>query len=205
MKIKSNEINISTDYLKEVSCEEYLEISNSNIESSSLITGKKFVFINEYIRQTNNFLLMLQLAFNQHKSIIISPDNIWLLICQGIANCIKEDKTLLQSLNLNQDKKELLSIRRDDFVIGQVNPWEEIFPMFTNEISKKIGYDFNENYSLKFSTSTAKEISAFEIALMDTMSNYFDYEFASMCGIPEIELLGTKEDYLQMKKLFQTI
>ncbi len=200
MKIKPNEINITADSLDEVSIEKYLEPNFANIESSSFIASKTFVSIDEYIRQTNNFLLMLQLAFNHHKSIKISPDNIWLLICQGIANCIREDKSLLENLMPDPDKKEALSIRRDDFVPGQLNPWEEIFPMFTNEINEKVGGKFHENYTLRFSTSSAKELSAFEIALMDTMSNFFDYEFVSLCGIPEIELLGTKEDYVNMKK-----
>lgn len=200
MKIKPNEIDISLESLEEISYEKYLESGFANIESSSFIAGKTVVSINEYTKQTNDFLLMLQLAFNQHKAIKISPDNIWLLICQGIASCMKEDKSLFEKFKLDQNKKETLSVRRDDFVIGQVNPWEEIFPMFTNEISKKIGNEFHENYTLSFSTSSTKEISAFEIALMDTMSNYFVYEFASLCGIPEIELSGTKEDYMKMKK-----
>lgn len=200
MIIKPNAIEISIAPLDEISSKKYLQSNFTNIESSSLIDGKNFIVIDEEINQTNNFLLMLQLAFNQHKGIKISPDNIWLLICQGIANCVKEDKSLLNTFKLDATEKEKITIERNDFKIGEENPWEEIFSLFTAEINKKIGDDFHKNYVLNFSTSTVKEIAAFEIALMDTMSNYFDYEFMTLCGIPEIELLGKKEDYIKMKE-----
>jgi hypothetical protein len=39
---------------------------------------------------------------------------------------------------------------------------------------------------------------AFEISFMDAMAGYFDYEVVTLCGIPEIHLKGTQEDYTKI-------
>jgi Domain of unknown function (DUF4419) len=172
---------------------------HSTIEATSINLNENFIVIEKDISPANNFLLMLQLAFNSHKAIAISPDNIWLLICQGIAACVKEDKTILNESFFEKVEKTSIVVTRNDFKIGESNPWEEIFPKFTAEINKLIGIELYEKFVLTFTTSTQKDISGFEIAFMDTMANYFHYEFHTLCGIPEIKLLGKKEDYQKIQ------
>jgi hypothetical protein len=46
-----------------------------------------------------------------------------------------------------------------------------------------------------FSTTTNDDIIVGSIVLMATMKEYFDYKMYLMCGIPEITLLGTPEDW----------
>jgi Domain of unknown function (DUF4419) len=50
----------------------------------------------------------------------------------------------------------------------------------------------------RFSTSTETEIAAFDVCLMDTFQGYFEYEMRAGCGIPEVTLLGTPEDWTSM-------
>lgn len=203
MKIRPNQIELNPGLLQEVPVEQFLQSGFPGNESSSLIPGKAYLEPGQYTGSTHNFLLMLQLAFTDHKSIKITPDNIWLLICQGIANCVKEEETVVAGLKPRCGNKETISIRRDDFIAGQHNPWEEILPLFTSEINKRLGKELHQKFVLNFSTSTIKERSAFEITFMDTLSNFFNYEFISLCGIPEIELAGTREDYMRIRESVQ--
>jgi hypothetical protein len=50
-----------------------------------------------------------------------------------------------------------------------------------------------------FSTSGPVELTASQVALMDAMSPYFDYEIMAICGIPEVTLTGTVEDWKKVK------
>jgi len=196
--IKAADVEINTEALNSVNGNFILEsILTNEIEGSSVDKNSKYVELNEEIISTNHFLLMLQLAFNQHKPVAISADDIWLLICQGFSEHIKLNSGDFKVI-LEVDEKQTIQVRRDDFVIGKENSWEQIFPEFTKKITQTINEDLYSNIVLEFSTSTKKEINAFEIAFMDSMSNYFDYEFVSLCGIPEIEIRGTVADYTKM-------
>ncbi|AXT54621.1 DUF4419 domain-containing protein [Aquimarina sp. AD1] len=196
--IKAADVKINTEALNSVNGNFILDsILTNKIEGSSINKSSKYVELNKEIINTNHFLLMLQFAFNQHKPISISPDNIWLLICQGFSEHIKLNSEDFKDI-IGVNEKQTIQVRRDDFVIGEDNPWEQIFPEFTNKITQTINEGLYSNIVLEFSTSTEKEINAFEIAFMDSMSNYFDYEFASLCGIPEIEIKGTIEDYIKI-------
>lgn len=46
-----------------------------------------------------------------------------------------------------------------------------------------------------FSTTTNDDVIVGSIVLMATMKEYFDYKMSLLCGIPEISLLGTPEDW----------
>ncbi len=196
--INTTDIKINTDLLDTVNSNTILtSIFPNKIEGSSVDNSSKYIELDKEIIKTNHFLLMLQFAFNQHKPITISPDNIWLLICQGFFEHIKINSDIYKK-TLGVDKKQTIQIRRDDFIIEKDNPWEEIFPEFTNEITRTIHDDLYSNIVLEFSTSSKKEISAFEITFMDSMSSFFNYEFISLCGIPQIEIKGLISDYTKM-------
>ncbi len=170
----------------------------ANVEGTSVEFNGSYLAMHETSIDTNQFLLMVHIAFDQHKSIVITPDNIWLLICQGFAQHIKENTQKFRNHIYGRSEKTTISVRRDDFVLGRHNPWEEVFPEFTKGVNEYIGDKIYNNTVLQFSTSTLRETTAFEIAFMDAMSVYFDYSFVSLCGIPEIRLAGSKDDYLKM-------
>lgn len=55
-----------------------------------------------------------------------------------------------------------------------------------------------------FSTTTASDEVVTAIIMMGSMQKYFSYEFALMCGIPSVTLLGEREDWaLMVTKLAQ--
>jgi hypothetical protein len=56
-----------------------------------------------------------------------------------------------------------------------------------------------------FSTTGPCERAASEIVLMDAMEPYFEYQCASMCGIPEITLEGTVDDWRSMRRRAQPL
>jgi len=50
-----------------------------------------------------------------------------------------------------------------------------------------------------YSTTGVVEKAASEVVLMDAMQAYFEYGCMTMCGIPDIELLGTVQDWEKLR------
>lgn len=150
------------------------------------------------------FIYALFIAYSDHRPISISPDMIWLLICQGFSNHVNNNVETLRKEFVTFDDKQKITIETSkislDFKKGSIkSPWPLVLPIITDSISKYVKTDIHNLYVQSFSTTTYIEKSAYEIALMDVMSGYFEYEFVTMCGIPKITIEGTTEDWLKIK------
>jgi hypothetical protein len=96
--------------------------------------------------------------------------------------------------------KETLVIRRDDFMKGsQDNNWPAVFDQFSVQIKDYVG-DKHGLIVADFSTTGALERTVSEIVLMDIVKQYFEYEVHTKCGIPEITLTGTLEDWQSIRQ-----
>ncbi len=80
-------------------------------------------------------------------------------------------------------------------VLSPDNPWAEVFSEFSMQIKKHIGEQNYSNIVTSFSTTGGIEKAANELVLMDSMKSYFEYECEILCGIPEVTLEGTVEDW----------
>lgn len=163
--------------------------SNKIIAAS--IEDIPFVKGTEYTTNINQFLYMLSMGYNDHKSVVITPDILWLLICQGFAEHVKKKSWSLKfRLVKFLFKKQKLTVD-----MGSKENWNEVVSDICDQISNYTRKDLKSKLVLDFSTTSAKEKMAFEIAFMDSVSKFFEYEGISICGFPEIKLRGTVEDY----------
>lgn len=138
-----------------------------------------------------------KLAFYRHHPLVIRPDDVWFCIAQGFAAHVNANTEALRERFVTHAGKARLLVQRDDFVLGQQNPWPEVFAAFSDQIAAHVG-KLRELVCARFSTSTPVEIAAFDVALMDGFQGYFEYMFAAGCGIPQITLRGTPEDWAAM-------
>lgn len=145
------------------------------------------------------FMAALHAAFVDHRPFVLSPDMVWLLIAQGFANHVNEHAEELRSHFVSHEGKKKLEVIRDDFIKGSLeNPWENVFDEFSTHIRKEIGESNHELIVPRFSTTGAIEKAASEVVLMDSMKTYFEYIVRTRCGIPEVRLEGTQEDWAQL-------
>lgn len=165
-------------------------------------TDKKFLNFSVFHHGLNCFIKAAHFAFDRHYPITLSPDMLWLLVCQGAAMHINQDPEAQRYKLVNFSGKEKIIVRRDDFVYGAPNPWNEVIPEFTGEVNKLLHTDLLQTFRPGFTTSGQNETLACEIAFLDGLSAFFALELRTMCGIPEIHLEGEKEDWkLFYKKL----
>lgn len=150
------------------------------------------------------FISSLYIAYADHRPISISPDMIWLLICQGFSTHVNNNPEKLRAkfVSFNEKKKLLINTQSisTKFNKGSIHsPWPLTFPAMSDSVSKYVKTDIHNLFAQTFSTTTKTEKIAYEVALLDVMSGYFEYEYVTACGIPEITIEGNKEDWQKIK------
>jgi len=150
------------------------------------------------VREAPNHALVaaLECAFRDHRPVVLSPDVIWLTICQGLACHIRENGDELRDRFVTHADKMTLEVRRDDLIPGSPeDPWGEVVVNLSEKICEHLGASHGL-FVADFSTTGAAERVASEIVLLDAMQGYFEYEVMTfICGIPAIALDGTPEDW----------
>jgi hypothetical protein len=142
----------------------------------------------------------LHAGFSSHRPVALSPDIIWLTICQGLAHHVNANAEALRRRLVKHEGKLRLVVRRDEFVKGSPeNPWPEVFAEFSTAIRAHLG-DAHRLIVADFSTTGPVERSASEVVLLDAMQAFFSYEVHTLCGIPSITLEGTAEDWQKIAR-----
>jgi hypothetical protein len=133
-------------------------------------------------------------AYADHRPFVLSPDMIWLLVSQGFAHHVNNNAEKLRPLFVDFSGNRSLMVQR----LGKIKPdeWETVFPEFTEQISKYVGNELIDALSCNFSTTTATSKIASEITTMKSMESYFKFRVGQIiCGIPEVRLEGTTQDW----------
>jgi hypothetical protein len=193
-RIKVAKVELAKDPLKEVPYREAVEgiIGEGPIESCPAKLCQTLV--------SGGFLTCVYHAFQDHRPLILSPDHIWLLICQGFAHHVNANAETLRKQFVPFEGKVKLGVRRDDFVKGAMeNDWEGAFPEFIEKMREYMGAT-SDLLMPNFSTTGIVERAACQIVMMKAMEPYFDYSLESLCGIPEFILEGTCEDWKRVRE-----
>ena len=141
--------------------------------------------------QTHAFVAAVHASFVDHRPLVLSPDMLWLLVAQGAAAHL--------NATARAGPKQTIIVRRDDFVEGSPeNPWEEVFPLFTDTI-RRVMPDIHDAVIARFTTTGPVEKAANEIVLMDAVQRSFDFVMYTFCGIPEVRLEGTPADWALLR------
>ncbi|MDR1809122.1 MAG: DUF4419 domain-containing protein [Prevotella sp.] len=137
-------------------------------------------------------------AYADHRPFVLSPDMIWLLISQGFAHHVNNNAEILRQQLVGFDGKTTLTVlaNKYDRRIDNKEIWEKIFPDFTGQIQEHVGKELLDNLTCNFSTTTPASKAAAEITVMESLKAYFEYVAMMIgCGIPEITLEGTPDDW----------
>src|SRR6185437_10997861 len=76
----------------------------------------------------HGFVATAHVAFDRHHPLVLSPDDVWLCLAQGLATHIGEHAEALRSRLVRHEGKVKLTVRRDGFVKGSPsNDWPGMF------------------------------------------------------------------------------
>jgi len=173
-----------------------LEISAKS-EDSSYRRDDKAVYVNGYLP---GFILAIHTAYQSHYPLKLSVSDFIIMIGQGLSKHINNNAEKLRDNFVNFEGKETIEIRRDGFVMGKQNDWSTVFGDFAVEIKKRVKADVYDIVIDDTSVATPTTRIVSEITLMDAMQSYFQYLVSTLCGIPQITLEGTKEDWEKLRQ-----
>ena len=144
----------------------------------------------------NAFFSMVCLAYAQHRPIVLSPDIIWIVICNGYSQYVNRDPEKFRKYLVNHNDKETLVIRTD----LQTTTAQKV-QKFADLIAKETKDDIAEVMTCNFSTTGMIEKMVSQITLMETVKQYFDFmELLAGCGIPSVTLEGTPDDWKLLRE-----
>jgi hypothetical protein len=144
---------------------------------------------------SNSFIQTIHLAYAQHHDLVLSPDDIWIQIALGVSIHINEQFDRLNAQVLNSPEKEELFVRMDDLANMEPADWQRLIDTFAILAKQKIKPDFYRTMLPEFSTSTAETRTVLNAILLSTVKKSLLMHGASGCGIPNVVLLGKKEDW----------
>lgn len=149
----------------------------------------------------NKFFAAVHTAYEHHYPLVLTPDAIWMCIAQGFVQHVTLNAEELRHRFVAHKGKEELLVRCDHFVKGSAsNPWPEVFEKFSAQIRVSVGEEVFDMLTPSFTTTGPVERAAAQLVVMDTFKEYFQYRCCTSCGIPEITLEGTPEDWRALKE-----
>lgn len=143
---------------------------------------------------THPFFYGMYEAYASHCPFVLSPDMVWMLISQGFSHHINANPEKYRDRMVDFQGKMSLVVESDKPL--DEAEWERLIPEFAEKIKKNTKGTIAETIIADFSTTTSYEQIASEITLMETTKAYFEFVVMyAACGIPEVTLLGTTEDW----------
>ena len=172
----------------------------SNEISSQIISkndGEKLCYLGE-----DNFYKCIVQAFADHRSLVLSPDMMWLLIGQGFSRYVNAHSEELRDKLVHHQGKMVLKVEKDNDVLNPAKgDWAQLLNDFSSMIADNTKGDVADMMTADFSTTGMDERIASQITLMETVKTYFDFwNVAIACGIPTITLEGTPEDWQKVRE-----
>ncbi len=152
---------------------------------------------------TNPLVTAVQLAYNQHRPLILSPDMIWLTILQGVSAHVEQHADELSiKLLRNPDERRAVLVSTSDLPPGSPeNPWGDLINESATDVESILTPRAASLYSLQFSTSTQADRIAKNLAMLSGMRKFMSFlDGWAICGIPSLTLEGRPDDWEQLRR-----
>jgi hypothetical protein len=151
----------------------------------------------------NAFVATIYEAYCSHYKLELSADDFWTAIAQGVSTHMNRDPEAYRNLFVSHEGKKKLSVDVTDIIYvdlpgNNLKYWPVAIDRMTQEINKDIKADLVSLLTSPFSTTGPVEQTVFDCTLMDSLKNYYSYEFSIECGLPEVTLRGTPNDFQSM-------
>ncbi|KIK52327.1 hypothetical protein GYMLUDRAFT_64278 [Collybiopsis luxurians FD-317 M1] len=149
------------------------------------------------IPASNGFVDAVTKAYNQHHALSIRPDDVWIAILTQFNFYVNANAERLRSHFVEHEgKKELrVSAPGSRYSVD----FGYLARLMTGELKKNVkDPSFCDWILPKFTTTTMNDTVVSSVMMMATMKKYFSYGFSLSCGIPQVTLEGTKDDWKQI-------
>lgn len=141
-------------------------------------------------------------CYAEHRPLILTPDVIWLIICQSLTEHIfKNAEKFKKKIVYHKDKLDIEVKTKYDIHDDKCD-WGKILETFYSKIENNTKNGIAKKLVAEYSTTSDNERISSIATLMHGIDSYFKYYIRHIiCGIPHITLKGNKKDWeLLLKK-----
>ena len=152
----------------------------------------------------NGLIQTIQQCYDNHRPLLLSPDIIWLAICQAVSIHINQHFDSLENIIFIKDKPSQIIIRNDSLELDS-RQWKRLIASFSSTTTQYTQGDFYSFFVPQFTTTTPIITTAYQITLLESYKKAFEYIAESGCGIPNITLTGEKKDWQEILARLNTL
>lgn len=143
----------------------------------------------------NGFVDGVVQAYNQHHKLVLRPDDVWLAIAVQFGFFVNGAAETLRNTIVNHTGQKELVVKADGTI--ETAPYADLLAEnMVQELRENVKDPALCDWILPaFSTTTVNDRIVGSVVLMATLKSYFSYKMVLRCGIPEVTLQGTPEDW----------
>jgi len=173
------------------------------IEENQILYGEYNVNANfSQYNTPKNLVGALMGAYNNHGDILLTPDDVWNQILQGLSFHINKNAEKLRKMFVDHEGRKAIIIGTSAD-INKIN-WASALSDFQTQLDANVKGDFVKNVIADFSTTTQFDLRLSQIALMASLQKYFLYIMCG-CGIRNVLFTGTLDDWMNLRKKVEYI
>lgn len=146
----------------------------------------------------------VQECYDSHRPLVLTPDVIWMAICQGVSLHINENHKTLENKLFKSGKPDKLTVRNDSLEFNAKH-WNSLIASLSEQTRQYTKDDFYSFFVSEFSTTTPLEKTAYQVTLLEGYKKTFQYIGDSGCGIPSIHLAGSTKDWETIYSKLETL
>jgi hypothetical protein len=147
---------------------------------------------------SNGFYCAFLYAYNNHGDVKITPDDVWITIVLYFKEYVNTNAEKLRTKFVSHEGKKELTVTAGKET--NESQWDDFFAKIIEAIKENTSEGVVDKLKSDFSTTTRFEEIISTSAIMDTFKEYFSFgRFIPMCGIQNIWMKGTLEDWIKIK------
>jgi hypothetical protein len=143
------------------------------------------------------FFYAFYMAYNTHEGLVLSPDDFWVQILLNVAHHVNKHAEALRPKLVNFDNKVKIKYVTNYVENKDINV-NAMMDYFIEQLSKNA--NFVNDLNPTFSTTGQVESLVTKMGVACALKPYFDFAFEFICGIRDVTLLGTVEDWCKLLK-----
>lgn len=199
--------SIRRDGVREIVLDMTLETKLSDLKLRTEVPNNPMVRYSSYANarllkngQAHSLYTLIHTAYIRHLGLHLYPDDFQLALDALVSRTINADPDGFRRLFVEHEGKHVLQLT------GYRREWGDIVNEFAAAVANSvIDKSFVQHMACDFSTSTPADYVASMSFVLSSVKQYFAFQIEIGCGIPEVYLHGTVDDYKKLVRNAQAL
>jgi hypothetical protein len=130
-------------------------------------------------------------AYINHTPLRLRPDDLWISIIYAFGMFVTNHAEDVRDIFVNHAGKEEINVVVEPGTLD----WENMIQGIVDQLKNRVKVDVVDWMKPDFTTTTQTDKIVSNIAMMQSMKEYFLYGCIQCCGISQVTLCGTRHDW----------